>query len=68
MFADDPFMPAFEADGGSELLALDALGSDAWAVGGGAASGPAVPSRGVDGVVPRPPLAAVLAPAGRSAS
>ena len=30
-----------------------------WAVGGGAASGPAVTDRGVDGVVPRPPLAAV---------
>jgi hypothetical protein len=59
VFADDPFLPSVEADGGSELLALDALGSEAWAVGGGAASGPAVASRGVDGVVPRVPLAAV---------
>ena len=33
----------------------------AWAVGGGAASGPAVAARGVDGVIARPPLAAVAA-------
>jgi hypothetical protein len=60
-FANDPFEPAplpgVAADG-SELLALDSDGSDLWAVGGGAASGPAadVPA----GVVARPPLAARL--------
>jgi hypothetical protein len=58
-FADDPFVPSVEADGGTELLALDASSDLAWAVGGGAASGPAVAGRGVDGVVARPPLAAV---------
>lgn len=58
-FADDPFVPATEAEGGTELLALDASGGSTWAVGGGAASGPEVPTRGVGGVVSRPPLAAV---------
>jgi hypothetical protein len=55
-FANDPFLPAplpgVPADG-SELLALDSDGTDLWAVGGGAASGPAAPS---GGAVSRPPL------------
>lgn len=59
-FANDPFEPA-PLDGvpadGSELLALDSDGSDLWAVGGGAASGPSAP---LEGSVPRPPLAARL--------
>ena len=64
-FANDPFVPAVEADGGSELLALDADAAGyTWAVGGGAASGTAVAERGVDGVIARPPLAAVAAGAG----
>ncbi len=59
-FADDPFVPAVEAEGGSELLALDAEpGGTVWAVGGGAASGAEAASRGVGGVIARPPLAAV---------
>ncbi len=59
-FANDPFLPAplpgVPADG-TELLALDSDGSDLWAVGGGAASGPSAP---VEGSVARPPLAARL--------
>lgn len=58
-FIDDPFVPAAEAEGGSELLALDAAGDAVWAVGGGAASGPEAATRGVGGVIQRPPLAAV---------
>ncbi|HEY6886128.1 MAG TPA: hypothetical protein VI300_00075, partial [Solirubrobacter sp.] len=59
-FANDPFVPAVEASGGSELLAVDAqYSSPAWVVGGGAASGPEVAKRGVGGVIARPPLAAV---------
>jgi hypothetical protein len=60
-FANDPFepsqLPGVPADG-SELLALDSDGTNLWAVGGGAASGPAadVPAD----VVARPPLAARL--------
>ncbi|WP_028062510.1 hypothetical protein [Solirubrobacter soli] len=59
VFANDPFVPDEQADGGSELLAADvAPGTGAvWAVGGGAASGPEVTEHGVDGVVQRPPLA-----------
>lgn len=59
-FVNDPFEPASLLDlpaAGSELLALDGEGADLWAVGGGAASGPAAPA---DGVVPRPPLAVRL--------
>lgn len=63
-FANDPFVPAPEPapgvevpDEGTELLALDSDGTDLWAVGGGAASGPAAPT---NGSVPRPPLAARL--------
>lgn len=59
-FANDPFLPAalpgVPADG-TELLALDSDGTDLWAVGGGAASGPAAPP---EGAVARPPLAARL--------
>jgi len=60
-FANDPFEPAPLPDvpgDGSELLALDSDGASLWAVGGGAASGPAadVPAT----VVARPPLAARL--------
>ena len=59
-FANDPFLPAplpgVPADG-TELLALDSDGTDLWAVGGGAASGPSAPE---GGAVARPPLAARL--------
>ncbi|HET7574909.1 MAG TPA: hypothetical protein VFJ99_07320 [Solirubrobacterales bacterium] len=59
-FANDPFqpapLPAVPADG-AELLALDGDGTDLWAVGGGAASGPAAPQ---GGAVARPPLVARL--------
>jgi hypothetical protein len=57
-FVDDPFEPAplpeVPADG-SELLGLDSDGTDLWAVGGGAASGPSAPA---GGAVARPPLVA----------
>ncbi len=59
-FSNDPFAPEplEEAPGGeTELLALDGDAGDLWAVGGGAASGPAAPA---GGSVPRPPLAAHL--------
>jgi hypothetical protein len=61
-FANDPFEPAPLAGvptDGSELLALDSDGTSLWAVGGGAASGPAADVPG--DVVARPPLAARLA-------
>jgi hypothetical protein len=61
VFANDPFAPAPPAEApadGAELLALDSDGSDLWAVGGGAASGPSAP---VGEAVERPPLAARLA-------
>jgi hypothetical protein len=59
-FANDDFLPAAEKDvpdAGSELLALDSEEGELWAVGGGAASGPAAPQ---GGVVERSPLAARL--------
>jgi hypothetical protein len=60
-FSNDPFVvadrPGVPGDG-TELLGLDAAGSELWAVGGGAASGPSAPA---GGPVPRPPLAARLA-------
>jgi hypothetical protein len=59
-FANDPFEPAPRPGvpvDGSELLGLDTDGTDLWAVGGGAASGPSAPT---DGAVARPPLAARL--------
>ena len=63
-FANDPFLPAAVPPphppvpvNGTELLALDSDGADLWAVGGGAASGPAAPA---EGSVVRPPLAARL--------
>jgi len=63
-FASDSFLPAplggVPADG-TELLGLDSDGTDLWAVGGGAASGPSAPA---GGSVPRPPLAARLAGGG----
>lgn len=49
-------LPGVPADG-TELLGLDSDGEDLWAVGGGAASGPAAPS---GGAVNRPPFAARL--------
>jgi len=58
VFSSDPFEPAAIGgvpSDGTELLALNAGGGNLWAVGGGAASGPAAP---VDGVVDRVPLAA----------
>lgn len=59
-FTNDPFLPApipgVPGDG-SELLALDSDGTNLWAVGGGAASGPSAPA---GGAVARPPLAARL--------
>jgi hypothetical protein len=57
-FANDAFEPAAFASGGTELLGLDSDGTDLWAVGGGAASGPAAPS---GSSVARAPLAAHLA-------
>jgi hypothetical protein len=63
-FANDPFEPAplsgVPSDG-SELLALDGVGPNLWAVGGGAASGPSAPA---GGAVARPPLAARLVAGG----
>ena len=59
-FANDSFLPASLSgvpSDGSELLALDSDGVDLWAIGGGAASGPAAPQ---GGAVARPPLAARL--------
>lgn len=56
VFSNDAFLPAGPANG-SELLALDSDGTDLWAVGGGAASGPAAPE---GGAVARPPLAVRL--------
>jgi hypothetical protein len=59
-FSNDDFLPAalpgVPADG-TELLGLDSDGTDLWAVGGGAASGPSAP---VGGSVQRPPLIARL--------
>lgn len=56
-FANDPFVPTVEssvpADGGVELRAIDSDGSTAWAVGGGAGSGPAA----LNGYVQARPLA-----------
>lgn len=57
VFSNDPFEPGLLANGGTELLALGSDGTNLWAVGGGAASGPAAPE---DDSVARPPLAARL--------
>jgi hypothetical protein len=60
VFTNDPFLPqplVGVPDDGSELLGLDSDGTELWAVGGGAASSPSAP---LEGVVPRPPLAARL--------
>ncbi len=56
-FTNDPFVPAVGPNGESELLAMDSDGTNLWAVGGGAASGPAAPDAGA---VVRKPLAARL--------
>ncbi len=59
-FVNDPFLPLPLAEvpaDGSELLALDSDGTDLWAVGGGAASGPSAPQ---GGAIARRPLAARL--------
>ncbi len=56
VFANDPFVPAAAANS-TELLALDGDAQQLWAVGGGAASGPAAPQ---GGAVARAPLAARL--------
>ncbi len=61
-FASDPFEPGANAGvaaDGTELLAMDATARRIWAVGGGAASGPAAPT---DGAVARPPIAVVRDP------
>jgi hypothetical protein len=70
-FACEPFAPANTAgvpDQGTEMLALDSDGTQLWAVGGGAASGPDVPTAGnppaADPPVRRPPIAVRLEPAG----
>ena len=56
-FVNDPFTPAPRTGvpDEAEMLGLDSDGSQLWAVGGGAASGPSAPS---GGSVARPPLAA----------
>jgi hypothetical protein len=59
IFSNDPFVPALEADGGSELLALDGAGDNVWAGGGGAASGERA-AAAPDGVVARSPLAVAI--------
>ena len=59
-FFNDPFQPEPPAEApaeGTEMLAMDSDGTDLWAVGGGAASGPSAP---LEGSVARPPLAAHL--------
>jgi hypothetical protein len=59
-FTNDPFQPNSlpgVPEDGTELLALSSDGTDLWAVGGGAASGPSAPT---GSVVSRPPLAARL--------
>jgi hypothetical protein len=65
LFANDPFVPMDRPGvpaAGNELLTLDSDGSQLWAGGGGAASGPAVPTAGEppqpDPPVRREPLAA----------
>jgi hypothetical protein len=56
--ADDPTTPAFdESDNATDVLALDSDGTDLWAVGGAATTGP----RAEEGPVERPPFAARLA-------
>lgn len=63
-FVNEPFLPqplVDVPDDGTEMLALDSDGAQLWAVGGGAESGPSAPS---EGIVPRPPLAARMAPGG----
>jgi hypothetical protein len=63
-FSNDPFLPkplpGVPLDG-TELLTLDSDGTDLWAGGGGAASGPSAPA---EGAVARPPLVARLTSTG----
>jgi hypothetical protein len=59
-FVSAPFVPEVLPGvpaNGTELLGLDSDGTDLWAVGGGASSGPAAPA---EKSVERPPLAARL--------
>lgn len=60
-FANDPFqtsgLPGVPDDG-TELLAIDGDGTQLWAAGGGAASGPAAPA---GGSVARPPIVVRMA-------
>jgi hypothetical protein len=59
-FASDPFVPEVLPGvpaNGTELLGLDSDGTDLWAVGGGASSGPAAAA---EKSVERPPFAARL--------
>jgi hypothetical protein len=56
-FTNAPFVPAVGSNGESELLAMDSDGTNLWAVGGGAASGPAAPDASA---VARKPLATRL--------
>jgi hypothetical protein len=70
-FQNEDFVPAAIPEvpaQGTELLGLDSDGNRMWAVGGGAASGPAVPRTGnppsPDPPVRRPPIAALLEPSG----
>lgn len=55
-FTNDPFVPNAFSTGGTELRALDGDAQTAWAVGGGAVSGPAL----IDTFFERPPIAARL--------
>ncbi|HEX7291884.1 MAG TPA: hypothetical protein VF250_12230 [Conexibacter sp.] len=56
-FSSESFVPQAFADGGTELRALDGNATTAWAVGGGAVSGPATATALFSA---RPPLAARL--------
>jgi hypothetical protein len=55
-FANDAFVPGTFETGGTEVWGLDSDGTTAWAVGGGAISGPSL----TDAFFERPPLAARL--------
>ena len=64
VFTNEPFVPAARAGipaDGTELLTIDSNGTDLWAAGGGAASGPSAPP---DSIVARPPIALRRAVAG----
>jgi hypothetical protein len=59
-FENDAFVPATHANSETEVWALDGDGQTAWAVGGGAISGPAL----TDAFFERPPLAAHMSAGG----